>query len=72
MYEQDVGNVKLTVVKEKSTLRVIVKNPKSGIDETASDITKKLTSNMMITITWTKDIAILYLNAEKVSESVYA
>ena len=72
MYEQDVGNVKLTVVKEKSTLRVIVKNPKSGIAETASDITKKLTSNMMITITWTKDIAILYLNAEKVSESVYA
>ena len=72
MYEQDVGNVKLTVVKEKSTLRVIVKNPKSGIDETASDITKKLTSDMMITITWTKDIAILYLNAEKVSESVYA
>lgn len=71
MNEQDVGGVKITVVKEKSTMRVIVNNLKYGISKIASDITKKSTSDMMVTITWDSEIVTLYLNSKKVSESVY-
>lgn len=72
MNEQDVGNVQITVVKEKSTLRIIVNNLKIGISEIATNIAKKSSSDMMVTITWTQDNVTLFLNAEKISESVYS
>lgn len=72
MYQYDVGGVKLTVVKEKSTMRVVVNNSKYGVARLESDISKKLSKDMRVALNWTKKSTQFYLNGESVSESIYA
>jgi len=72
MHDQDVGGIKLTIVKEKSIMRAVVNNSKYGVARLESDILKKLTKDMMVSLTWTKESAKFYLNGEQVSESIYA
>lgn len=72
MHDHDVGGVKLTIIKEKSAMRVVVNNSKYGIAILEADISKKLSKDMMVALTWTKESAKFYLNGEPISESVYA
>lgn len=64
MYESNVGGVLLTVLKERTSLRVEVKNPKYGVSIIESDISKKLKEDMMVAITWAEKEAKLYINGE--------
>lgn len=72
MNNQDIGGVKLTILKEKSVMRVIVENTKYGVARLESDISKKLTEDMMVALTWTTDTVKFYINGVQVSESAYA
>lgn len=72
MHNYDVGGVKFTLVKEKSTMRVVVNNSKYGVARLQAGISKKLSKDMMVAIVWTKKATKFYLNGELVSESVYA
>lgn len=71
MKENDIGGIKLTILKEKNVLRVIQENIKYGIARLEADILKLLKKDMMVTITWNLDGVKLYLNTENVSESKY-
>ncbi|MEJ1298504.1 MAG: LamG-like jellyroll fold domain-containing protein [Candidatus Sedimenticola sp. (ex Thyasira tokunagai)] len=71
MHEKDVGGVKLTIVKENIVMRVIIDNSLYGISRMESDISKKLSEDMMIAITWSKESAKLYVNGKPVAESMY-
>jgi len=70
MYEKNVGGVILTVLKEKTSLKVKLKNPKYGLSIIESDISKKLHKDIMVTITWTEKEAKLYINSEFVAQGV--
>jgi hypothetical protein len=72
MHKQDVGGVLLTILKEKSVMRVVVENSKYGVARLESDISKLLTQDMMVALTWTPDSVKFYINGALVSESVYA
>jgi hypothetical protein len=72
MFDQDVGGVKLTIVKEKTVVRVVVDNTTFGVSRMETDISKTLEKDMMVAITWTTEFATLYLYGKKVAESVYA
>ena len=70
MHESDVGGVLLTVLKERTSLRVEIKNPKYGVAIMESDISKKLKEDMMVAITWAEKEAKLYINGKLASQGV--
>lgn len=72
MLDNDIGKVKLTVLKEKEVLRVVVNNSVYGVSRLESDISKKLNQDLKVAITWTSELATLYLTGIKVAESMYA
>jgi len=71
MHKKNVGGVNLTIIKEKTVVRVIVDNTTFGISRMEGDISKSLEKDMMVAITWTAESAILYLYGKKVAESIY-
>jgi hypothetical protein len=70
MYEKNMGGVLLTILKEKTSLKIKLKNPKYGFSTIESDISKKLHNDMMVTITWTEKEAKLYINSEFAAQGV--
>lgn len=70
MHESNVGGVLLTVLKERTSLRVEIKNPKYGVSIMESDISKKLKKNMMVAITWAEKEAKLYINGTLAAQGV--
>jgi len=72
MHDHDIGGVVLTIIKEKSVMRVVIDNSKYGVARLEADISKKLSEDMMVALTWTQTSAIFYLNGEPISESIYA
>lgn len=71
MHKQDIGGILLTILKEKSVIRVVVENSKYGVARLESDISKYLSQDMMVALTWTSESVKFYLNGAPVSESVY-
>jgi len=70
MLRKDVGGIFLTVLKEREFLRVEVENPEYGSIELLHNIRKYLNDNVMVALTWQKNIAKLHLNGELVAEGV--
>ena len=70
MHESDVGGLLLTVLKERTSLRVEIRNPVFGVSILESDISKKLKEDMMVAVTWAKKEAKLYINGELAAQGI--
>lgn len=71
MIGNDIGGIKVTIVKEQTQLLIILDNEKYGKGELRQNIIEYLNDDLMVTITWKNNSLALHLGAKKVCETFY-